>query len=48
MKISCSKCHQRYELASALEYLLQMGLIPFDKPLYCGVCRHESELHQTK
>lgn len=40
MKISCIKCHQRYELASSLEYLLKMGMIPFDRPLLCEECNH--------
>lgn len=41
LKISCSKCHNRYELASSLEYLMKMGLVPYDRSLYCEECRHE-------
>lgn len=39
MKVSCSQCHEIYELPTSIEYLLKMGLIPFDKPLYCTACR---------
>ncbi|CAD6513279.1 hypothetical protein NMT12_190019 [metagenome] len=39
MRILCSKCSERYELAVRDEYLIKMGLIPYYKPLYCEDCQ---------
>ncbi|WP_297471588.1 hypothetical protein [Nitrosopumilus sp.] len=42
MKIPCSNCHEHYELATSVEYLMKMGLVPYDKSLHCEECRHEN------
>lgn len=40
MQIPCSQCSQRYDIPVHEEYLIKMGLIPFDSPLFCEDCKH--------
>jgi hypothetical protein len=39
MKIPCAQCSERYELSTSVEYLIKMGMIPFERPFYCEECR---------
>jgi len=37
--IHCSACARRFEVSVREEYLIKMGLIRYDSPIYCGNCK---------
>lgn len=39
MMAVCVKCKEKYEISSAMEYLLKMGLVPESQRFCCEWCR---------
>ncbi|MGY5149941.1 MAG: hypothetical protein ACW9W3_07740 [Candidatus Nitrosopumilus sp. bin_68KS] len=39
MMATCTKCNEKYEVSSAMEYLVKMGMVPESQKFCCEWCR---------